>query len=35
MLNDNFILAYILRVSDQGVQYHGYFAEVENSLNSS
>ena len=32
MLNDNFILAYILRVSDQGVQYQGYFAEVENSL---
>ena len=31
-MNDNFILAYILRVSDQGVQYHGYFAEIENSL---
>ena len=32
MLNDNFILAYILRVSDQGVQYQGYFEQVENTL---
>lgn len=32
MSKDNFITAYILRVDEQGRQYQGYLAEVENSL---
>lgn len=32
MENDKYILAYLLRVGENGQQYQGYFAEVENSL---
>lgn len=32
MANDKYILAYLLKVSNQGEQYQGYFEEVENSL---
>ena len=32
MENDKYILAYLLRVGENGQQYKGYFAELENSL---
>lgn len=32
MENDKYILAYLFRVGENGQQYQGFFAEVENSL---